>query len=189
MIGLAFDAQVVESVAAGKRAAVEQRRSNASARSWRRAAPRSTEQIAVAQLVDRVFEVEPPQQRVWGDLGRAQDVAAAVGFHLGEREQLAHAPVEIAPHPPVNRPHHPVQIRGSHRAPRFHIIMRSWTSPCVETATCAWPSAPGRGLIAEVAVAVVGAALVILALAANQTLARPARPAVVLPASPMVRDC
>ena len=73
------------------------------------------EHVAVAELVDRVLEVQPPQQRVGRDLGRAQDVAAAVGLHLGEREQLAHAPVQIAPHPAVHRPHHPVQIRGSHR--------------------------------------------------------------------------
>ena len=49
------------------------------------AAPRSTEQIAVTQLVDRVFEVEPAQQRIRRDFGGAQDVAPAVGFDLGER--------------------------------------------------------------------------------------------------------
>ena len=45
--------------------------------------------------------------------GGAQDVAAAIGFDLGEREQLAHAAVEIAPDPPVNRPQHPVDPRSS----------------------------------------------------------------------------
>ena len=37
------------------------------------------------QLVDRVLEVEPAQQRIGRDFGRAQDVATAVGFDFAER--------------------------------------------------------------------------------------------------------
>ena len=68
-----------------------------------------TKQIGVTQLVDRVFQVQPAQERIRRDLRGAQDVASAVGLDFGEREQLAHAPVEVAPHPPVNRPQHPVE--------------------------------------------------------------------------------
>jgi hypothetical protein len=56
------------------------------------------------QLVDRVFEVEPPEQRIGRDFGRAQDVAAAVGFDVPEDQQFPDAPIVIAPHPFVQRP-------------------------------------------------------------------------------------
>ena len=86
-------------MAAGQRVPVEQ-----SPPSRRRALPEQgraalAEQIAVMQLVDRVLEVEPAQQRIGRDFGSAQDVAPAVGFDVGEDQQLADAPVEIAPHP------------------------------------------------------------------------------------------
>ena len=68
-----------------------------------------TEQIAVMQLVDCVLEVETAQQRVRRQLSRTQDVTSAVGLDFAEREQLAHAPVEIAPHPSVNRAQDPIQ--------------------------------------------------------------------------------
>ena len=68
-----------------------------------------TEQIAVMQLVDRVLEIEPAQQRIRRQLGGAQDVASAVGLDFAEREQLAHAPVEVAPHPAVNRAQDPIE--------------------------------------------------------------------------------
>ena len=55
------------------------------------------------QLVDRVRQVEPPQQRVGGELRRAQDVAAAVAFDLAERDQLAHASIEVGPDPVMQR--------------------------------------------------------------------------------------
>ena len=109
--------QIVEAVAAGQRARVEQRRRTRRARAEERGAA-LTEQIAVVQLVDRVLEIEPAQERIRRDLGGAQDVASAVAFDLGEGEQLAHAPVEIAPDPSVNRPQHPVEPRSlldSHR--------------------------------------------------------------------------
>ena len=41
-----------------------------------------TEQIGVAQFVDRVFEVQPAQERVRRDFGGAQDVAAAIALDL-----------------------------------------------------------------------------------------------------------
>jgi hypothetical protein len=72
-----------------------------------------TEQIGVVQLVDRMGQVEPAQERIWGDLSGAQNVAPAIGLNLGEAEQLAHAPLEIAPDPPVNRPQHPIHARSS----------------------------------------------------------------------------
>ena len=62
----------------------------------------------MAQLVDRVFQVQPAQERIGGELRGAQDIASTIAFNFGEREQLAHTPVEITPYPPVNRPQHPV---------------------------------------------------------------------------------
>jgi hypothetical protein len=55
----------------------------------------------VMQFVDGVLEVEPAQQRIRGDLGRAQDVAAAVGLHVSEDQQLPDTAIVIAPHPLV----------------------------------------------------------------------------------------
>ena len=111
MVGFSFDGQVVEPVAAGKGARVEQRLGTSRARLEEGGAA-LTEQIRVAQLVNRMFQVQPAQERVWGDFRSAQDIAPTIAFNLGECDQLAHTPIEIAPHPPVNRPQHPVHARS-----------------------------------------------------------------------------
>ena len=110
MIGFALDGQIVEPVAAGKRRRVESALERPSGTEKGRAA--LTEQIGVMQLVDRVCEIEPPQQRIRRHLRGAQDVAAAVAFDFGEREQLAYAAIEIAPHPAVKRLKHPIDERA-----------------------------------------------------------------------------
>ena len=61
------------------------------------------------ELVDGVLEVETAQQRIRRELSRAQNVTPAVGLDFAECEQLAYAPVEIAPHPPVNREQNPIE--------------------------------------------------------------------------------
>ena len=63
------------------------------------------------ELVDRVLQVEPPQERIRGDLRGSQDVASASGFDLGKREKLAHPSVVIAPDPAVNRPQKSIDTR------------------------------------------------------------------------------
>ena len=68
-----------------------------------------TKQIAVMQLVDRVFEVETPQQWVRRQFGGTQNVTSAVGFDFAERKQLANATVEVAPHPLMNRTEDPIE--------------------------------------------------------------------------------
>ena len=113
MIGFAVDAQIVQAVAAGQRVAGQQGRAPRAARAQERG-PARAKQIAVAQLVDRVLEVQAPQQRIGRHLRGADDVAAAVGLDLREREQLAQAPVGIGPHPSVNGPHDPIE-RGAAR--------------------------------------------------------------------------
>ena len=112
MIGFAVDAEIVEAVAAGKRVSVGQNPAMVLPRPKEGEAA-LTKQIAVMQLVDRMLEIEPPQQRIRGHFGGAQDIASAVGFYFGEREQLAQAPVGVAPHPSMNRPHDPVERRSS----------------------------------------------------------------------------
>jgi len=49
----------------------------------------------------------------WRQFGGAQDIPSAVAFHLGKRDQLAHAAVRVAPDPPVDRPQHPIDARGA----------------------------------------------------------------------------
>jgi len=58
-------------------------------------------EIAVTELVNRVFEVESAQEGIGCDLGGAQDVPAAVGFDFAEQEQLADPSLRIGPHPLV----------------------------------------------------------------------------------------
>ena len=115
MVGLAVDAQIVEAVAAGQRVAVEQTPWCAPARAQQGRAALA-EQIGVAQLVDRVLEIEPAQQRIGRDFGGAEDVASAVGLDVGKRQQLAHAAIEIAPDPPMNRPHADDRARRAHQS-------------------------------------------------------------------------
>src|SRR4026209_708392 len=71
------------------------------------------EQHAMMQFVDRVLEVEPAQQWIGSDFGRAQDVTTAVGFDVSEDQQLPDTPVVIPPHPFVQRSGQPVQRRRS----------------------------------------------------------------------------
>ena len=89
-------------MAAGQRAAVEQRLRRGRAQLQQRRAALA-EQIAVAQFVDGVLEIEPAQERIRGELRGAQDIAPAVSFDLREGEQLAHAAIEIAPDPAMDR--------------------------------------------------------------------------------------
>jgi len=110
VIGLAFDAEIVKAMAARERVAVEaSRRSCRALPEQRRAA--LAEQMTVVQLVDRMFQVQPPQERVRCELGSPQDVASAVGFDLSKRQQFAYTAVEIAPDPLVHRSKEPVHRR------------------------------------------------------------------------------
>jgi hypothetical protein len=63
MVRLFLDTQVVETVTAGQWAPVEQRLESHGVRPEKRGAT-LTEQVAVVELVDRVFQVEPAQERV-----------------------------------------------------------------------------------------------------------------------------
>ena len=63
------------------------------------------------QFVDGVFEIKSPQQRIRRHLGGAQDIAAAVGFDVRKGQELPKAAIAIAPHPPVDRPHQPLERR------------------------------------------------------------------------------
>jgi len=65
------------------------------------------------QFVDRVLEVEPAQQGIGSDFGRAQDVAAAIGFDIPENQELPDTPIVIAPHPLVEWSKQSVQRRRS----------------------------------------------------------------------------
>src|SRR5438876_1185857 len=129
----------------------------------------------MAKLVDRVFEVQPAQERVRRDFGRAQDVASAVGLYLGEHEQLANAPIEIGPHPPVHGPHHFIEIRSSHtRRLGFTLTWSSSTPEELVDQSQSRERDPRRAeadrsrVGVEIAIASIGVALVACALAANQ---------------------
>src|SRR5579859_7252237 len=63
-----------------------------------------TKEIRMMELVHRVREIETPEQRIGRDLGGADDVAAAVAFHLRECEELADAAIRVAPDPAVDWP-------------------------------------------------------------------------------------
>jgi hypothetical protein len=119
MVRLVLDGQIVETMPAGKRRSVEQCLQTAGSHAEKRGATLAKE-IAVVQLVDRVLEIETAEERVGCNLSRAQNVAPAIGF---ECQQLADAPVEIAPHPPVNRAEHPIQRRDV--GDRCHIDSRT----------------------------------------------------------------
>ena len=109
-IGLAVDAQVFESVTAGQRASIEQARAASGARPQQRCAALS-EQIAMAQFVDGVLQVQPSQQRIGRGFGGPQNIASAIGLDLGEGQELAHAAIEVAPDPAMHRPEHPIYRR------------------------------------------------------------------------------
>ena len=113
-VGLAFNADVVEPVAARQGVAVEEGAGASSARAQQLGAALAKE-YAVVQLVDRVCEIQPPEQGIGRHFRGPEDVAAAVGFHLGECEELAYAPPPIAPHPAMHRAEHSIDPRGSSR--------------------------------------------------------------------------
>jgi len=114
MVGFPFDAQVVEAVAAGKRIAVEERRSRGAHAQQRCAA--LAKQDSVMKLVNGVFEVQTPKQGVTCQLGRAENVATSVGLDVCESQKLPDPPIEISPHPLVNWSKQRVE-RRRHRWP------------------------------------------------------------------------
>jgi hypothetical protein len=65
----------------------------------------------VAELVNRVLEVQAPQQRIPRQFGCSQNVATTVAFDFRKREKLPNSAVEVAPYPPVNRSKQSVQRR------------------------------------------------------------------------------
>src|SRR6516165_4189470 len=106
--------------------AVEQTAASRAFLSQRGAAP--TEQIAVPQLVDRVLKVEPPEEGIRRVLSGAKNIAATVSFHLGERQQLAQASIDVAPHPAMHRSQRAVNRRtpaGRHNRDPASIVRSS----------------------------------------------------------------
>ena len=77
----------------------------------------------MTQLVDGVLDVKAPEQRIGRHFGGAQDIASAVGLHLGKREQLSQPPVAIAPDPPMDRTHHPIERCAARHA--WHDVPRA----------------------------------------------------------------
>jgi hypothetical protein len=57
----------------------------------------------VSLLVERVPEVEAPQERILGDFRGAREIAPAVGLGFGEGQELATAPIGVAKNETVNR--------------------------------------------------------------------------------------
>jgi len=66
----------------------------------------------MALLVERVTQIEPAQQGIGCVLGGSREIAAAVGFGTGEREQLAGSALLVAPHPAVHGAEHAIEPRG-----------------------------------------------------------------------------
>ena len=65
--------------------------------------PALAEDVGVAALVARMAQIEAPQPRIPGQLGGADEVAAAVGLDLGEAEQPQPPPRRIPPDPSLQR--------------------------------------------------------------------------------------
>jgi hypothetical protein len=59
-----------------------------------------------------VFEVQPPQEWIRSDLCGAENIPPPIGLDFSEGKQFPDTSVEVAPYPPVNRPHHPVHTRS-----------------------------------------------------------------------------
>jgi hypothetical protein len=170
MVGFSFDGQVVEAVTAGKGARVEQPLGTRGAQ-LKEGGAALTEQIGMAQLVDGVFQVQSAQERVRGDFRGAQDIASATAFNFGEREQLAHTPVKIAPHPPVNRPQYPIDTRASgnsHRGNTLAYAQERLNLSLSPVPRVRWSKRLTARVTAEIAVASIGGALLACALVANQ---------------------
>ena len=151
--------QVVEPVAAGQRAAVEQRRRSESDAQLEQGGAALTEQIAVAQLVDRVFEIQPAQERIRGQLRGAQDVAAAVGLRPRRTRAACARAGRNRPTPSGE----PAAASGPRGAPRQDGHARGYLSICscdVDIGLChrrrGAIRASAARLIAEIAVAAIG---------------------------------
>ena len=115
-VPFAVDAQVVEPALSRRepvrleafgpaRKAVEQR---PSARAEERGVP---------QLVLRVAQEEPAEQRIGGQLGGAREIARAVRLGLREAQQLARPAMRIEPHPRVHRAQDAIDRRGPQGIP------------------------------------------------------------------------
>jgi hypothetical protein len=74
--------------------------------SWGKApdesAPALAEEIGVPVLIRGMAQVQPPQQRIAGELGRAAQISTPIGLGLGEAEKLARPAARAVPDPAVN---------------------------------------------------------------------------------------
>ena len=170
MIRFAVDPEIVETVAARQRIPGEAHGAAGLSSAQQRSAS-FAEQIAVAQLVDRVLEVQTSQQRIRRHLRSAQDIASAVGFDLGKGEELSQPAIDISPHPSMDWTHQVVQRRTAfhcgHGIPRAVSMgfMQASGSPLNDVSRHDRSSPP----IVETAIAAVGVALVAATIAANQS--------------------
>jgi len=67
----------------------------------------------VSLLVERVTQVEAPQESVLRELGGPRQIPSAVGLGLRKAEELATAPVCISKDEPMNRREEPFEPAGS----------------------------------------------------------------------------
>ena len=169
MVGLSIDAQVVESVTAGKRVRVEPRRDTRRSR-VKEGGAALAEQIGVVQFVDRVREIEPAQQGIGSDFSSSEDVAATVALDFSEGDQFPYTPIEIAPDPPMDRPQNPVDVGLSWRSHRERHLNISSGRLNLSVSAMREERRHERvpRVMAETAVALVGVALVFCAVAAHQ---------------------
>jgi len=56
-------------------------------------------------------KVKPPQERVRGDLGRAQYITSAIRLRLAKVDQFMHPPLSVAPYPSMDRGERPIESR------------------------------------------------------------------------------
>jgi len=119
------------------------------------------EDVGVAALVAGMAQIEAPEPRIPGQLGGANQVAAAVGLDLGEAEQPQPPPRRVSPYPSLQRLEQHTHRRYSRDLPNI--------------AAGGLPMPGGRrssrrraALAANLGVALAGIALVGLAAAAGQ---------------------
>ena len=157
----AFDIDVVEAALAGREPVILRQAQIAGRMSVEQFDAALAEDIGMAALVARMAQIEAPQPGIAGQLGGADQVAAAIGLDFGEAQQPEAAARRVPPDPFLQR-----LEQSPHRGYSFHLP---------NIAAGGLPMPGGRrssrrraALTANIAVALAGVALIALAGAAGR---------------------
>src|SRR5436190_2576584 len=98
-----------------------------------------------------MFQIKPPQDRIWSQFRRAQDITSAIDFGFAEAEQLLHPPLNIPPNPAMDRLQQPIKCCSARvESSRAHDLILTADLRSVKLASMQLPDRLSARMSAEI---------------------------------------